>query len=139
VTNDITIRYPVARPDAEVPTAVKAALDVDVYAGGLPIRTTVKDGQVQLQGSVGSWYTRRRVENPVRWIAGLRVVKNDLAVVWAENEGARTAEPAWSDAALAERVLGQLHRDSRIDAAKIEGRALSGEGILSGSLPYPRT
>ena len=135
VTNDMTVRYSPSRSDAEVLGDVKAALALDVYLTGLPVLATVKDGHVSLEGSVGSWYTKKRAESTVRLLPGVRDVKNDLRVVWAENEGTRTAQPVVSDDVLADRIRAQLKRDTRIDSTKTVVTAKNGAVTLSGSIP----
>ena len=115
VENFLSADFDPTRSDAEIQKDVTAKLRRDVYLGRLPIEVAVKKGEVTLTGSVGSAYERTLAASRIRWVAGVRAVRNQLQVEWWEDREARVAAPTpRTDAELADTVSEQLQQDARV-------------------------
>jgi osmotically-inducible protein OsmY len=133
VENFLSADFDPTRSDAEIQKDVTAKLRRDVYLGRLPIEVAVKKGDVTLTGSVGSAYERTLAASLIRWVAGVRAVRNQLQVAWWEDRGAHVAAPTpRTDAELADTVSEQFQQDARVDASRIQVAADRGRVILRG-------
>lgn len=135
VKNELVPRYQRDRSNAEVRADVESTLARDIYLTGLPITVSVANGVVTLKGDVGTDYQRDRAYRDVRWIWNVKGVKNDLNVVWWENEGTRTKTTAPTDNGLKRTVEEELEQDLRLEASGIRVEASRGHVSLSGTVP----
>ena len=82
VANDVRVdtvgRF--ARSDTDIARTVRLALEWDVLVPDHRITSTVADGWVTLEGTVGLWREREDAEHAVRNLAGVRGVTNLLVV-----------------------------------------------------------
>jgi osmotically-inducible protein OsmY len=135
IENFLSADMDAARSDAQIQLDVAATLRRDVYLGRLRIDVAVKKGEVTLTGSVGSAYERSRASNRIRWVDGVRAVRNELRVEWWEDRDARVAAPTpRTDAELVATVSEQLQQDVRVDASRIRVGTDRGRVTLSGSV-----
>jgi osmotically-inducible protein OsmY len=74
VTNGITIKPSYAATAAQVREEIEGALDRQAIRESNHIRISVRDGEVQLNGSVRSWPERRAVVNAAKFTPGVRHV-----------------------------------------------------------------
>jgi osmotically-inducible protein OsmY len=136
VNNEIAVAFATNRPDTEVQSDIKAKLARDVYLVGLPINATVNGGLVTLAGQVGNAFQKERAQADALWIDNVRDVKNDLKVVWWEDQGERQKAPYPSDQDLAKAVHDELHQDLRVwDPWTIDVDAKYGHVTLRGTVP----
>ena len=95
VANDVEVKVPggLARTDTEIAQAVRRALEWDVFVPDKEITSTVTDGRVTLEGTVGRWSQRDDAERAVRNLTGVKSVVNKIIVKAAEHvtEDVRTA------------------------------------------------
>ena len=135
IENFLSADFDPERSDAQIQTDVAATLRRDVYLARLPIEAAVKKGEVTLTGSVGSAYESTRAASRIRWVDGVRAVRNELRVEWWDDRGARVAAPTpRTDAELAATVSEQLQQDVRVDASHIQVAADRGRVSLRGSV-----
>lgn len=83
VANDIRV-VPWARfekTDADIARAVRRTLEWDVFVPDEKIRSTVSEGVVTLEGNVDLWAQHDDASRAVRNLAGVREVRNLIAVV----------------------------------------------------------
>lgn len=66
------------RSDQRIEEEIHARLTDDPSVDGTEIEVSVKDGEVTLSGSVASRFERRRAEDIVDQVSGVRHVRNDL-------------------------------------------------------------
>lgn len=135
VHNDLTVKAPPKRTDSEIRKDVEATLRRDVYLAGLPIEVSVDKGVVRLKGQVGNAYEKERAWEDA-WIDGVTSVKNQIDVVWWEDQGVRPGRPTPSAKQLQQSVRNELYQDLRIeDPYEIEVEVSSGEVTLRGTVP----
>ncbi len=134
VHNDMTIKAPRERTDSEIQKDVEATLRRDVYLAGLPVRVSVHQGVVRLEGRVGNAYEKERAWQDA-WVDGVTSVTNQVAVEWWEDQGVRSAPPAPSGQQLKASVRNELYQDLRIeDPYEIHVEVSSGEVTLRGTV-----
>lgn len=93
---------------------------------GSDIRALVREGTVELEGSVDAHWKIQRAFNLVMGIRGVTDVKNNLAVVPTDDV---------ADEALAEQILQALRRNVLVDESRIEVEVNAGVVTLKGSVP----
>lgn len=136
VHNELHVTYRLDRPDNAIRQDVIASIERDVYLAGLPITATVTDGEVTLNGTVGSAYEKDRAGNDARWVGNVKVLKNDLKVEWWENRGTRRKLPMPSDTELQKAVHDELYKDLRIeDPFVLTVKCSHGHTTLEGTVP----
>jgi osmotically-inducible protein OsmY len=113
------------RTDSEIAKAVRQALEWDVCVPDEKIRSTVSDGVVTLEGSVELWTQHDDAGRAVRNLAGVREVRNMIAVVPPQVEEHRIR--AEIDGALIRHVE---HASKRVKIA-VQGDTV----ILRGEVP----
>jgi osmotically-inducible protein OsmY len=134
VKNNILTKWTSTRNDQEIKADAVAALERDVYLTGLPITVTVREGELQLSGTVGNAYEKRRAYDAVRWVSNVKSVDNELTVTWYENHGVRDGQTTPSDGELQVALRKTLDQDSRVRANNIALRVLHGHVTLDGSV-----
>jgi osmotically-inducible protein OsmY len=82
VANDLHVRPldGLVRTNSNLARAVRHTLVSDVVVPDLQISSTVSDGWVTLDGTVGNWHEREQAEQAVRHLAGVRGVINRLEI-----------------------------------------------------------
>lgn len=82
VANDIQIKIPGSpgRTDSDIASAVRHALEWDVFVPDKHIRSTVSDGWVTLEGDVDYGSHREDAERAVRNLDGVRGITNKIEI-----------------------------------------------------------
>jgi len=75
---------PPARTDSELADAIREALEWDEFVPHESVRATVCEGLVTLEGTVRRFHESAYAERIIRLLAGVRGVRNRLAVREAE-------------------------------------------------------
>ncbi len=81
VINDLKVAPGLHRTDGEIASDVRASLLGELNLGASEIEVTVRDGMVELQGSVSNADLRRRVEEVARRTPGVLGVENNIVVI----------------------------------------------------------
>jgi osmotically-inducible protein OsmY len=135
VTNHLTVQYPKKRSDAEIRHDVITTLGNDVYLAGRPIRVTVTDGMVTLEGTVGSAYQKQRAYTAARLIWNVHDVDNRLTVASGADRGARRQAPRLTEAQTEAAVRATFTADQRLLPEEIIVKAHEGDVTLLGTVP----
>ena len=124
VAEEIEVKLPTqsSRSDQEV---ARAAADAIKWNVSLPstIQVSVEDGVVILRGEVDWQYQRDAATSAVRYITGVRQVKNHLAI---------HQRPQPTD--IKNRIEQALIRSAEADAKRIRVATTNGRVTLSGSV-----
>lgn len=80
VANDITVKVPRKHPDTDIAQAVRDALEWDVMVPDEEIKTTVSNGWVTLEGSVGNMRESEDVLRALERLEGVIGVTNNLHI-----------------------------------------------------------
>jgi osmotically-inducible protein OsmY len=136
VTNELSIRTPVERSDAEIREDVRSRLDWDLWVDAGLIRVDVNNGAVGLVGTVASAAERSRAYRLAR-VAGVeRVDMDQLAVDRALRDEMRRG-PAYGPedpAAIGEAVRSAMETDPRVSPDDITAFYEDGQLILTGTV-----
>lgn len=132
VKNNITTKWSMIRPDAEIKGDVEASLHRDVYLSGMPISVNVENGVVTLSGHVGNAYEKDRAEDDAHWVSNVLEIKNNLSIEWYDEDGVREDRKWLSEEELAGVVRKALNQDSRLAAYDITVVAQYGHVTLDG-------
>ena len=83
VANDIQVHVPggILRSDTEIASAVRHALEWNVFLHEDRITTTVSKGWIVLEGTTDSWSEREEAEAAVRSLAGVVGLTNNIEVL----------------------------------------------------------
>jgi osmotically-inducible protein OsmY len=127
VANDIRVKPQgsLERTDTEIAKAVREALERDVLVDDECIHTTVSGGVVTLEGVVQSWTQHEDVCRAIRNLAGVREVRNLIAV---EPPSIPTIEIRDAIEAALERHA--IHAGKHVQVAVEDGKV-----ILTGEAP----
>jgi osmotically-inducible protein OsmY len=79
----------ITRPDRHIREDVNDALTDDPYLDANGVAVQVEDGEVTLDGTVGTRAARRRAEIVVEDVAGVRRVRNNLRIAGATHQTER--------------------------------------------------
>jgi hyperosmotically inducible periplasmic protein len=115
--------------DATVTAKVKADLMKDDAVKSTDIRVETTSGVVQLSGFVGSDVIRQRAEQLAHSVAGVKSVRNDLAIQAA----AQTAGQYVDDATLTTKVKAALLADDEVKGLAISVETSGGKVQLTGT------
>lgn len=119
----VQVPSPHARSDAELAKAVVNALQWDIEVPHDVIKTSVEDGWVTLEGTVGWQFQREAAEGAIRYLAGVRGVSNLIKVT-----------PPVSIADVKQRIEAALTRSAETDARGISVDAADGRVTLRGKV-----
>lgn len=124
VANDIQVVFPAVgtKTDAEIATAVRHALEWDVFVPDRKIRSTVADGWVTLEGVVDLIRQRDDAGAVVRNLAGVKGVVNSLTV----------AKRAVKPEEIRKKIEDVLERRADREAGRIGVTVEDGTVTLSG-------
>jgi osmotically-inducible protein OsmY len=106
---DVSLPDTHARSDADLARAVADALRWDVEVPDSKIKTLVRDGWITLEGTVDWAYQRFAAEGAVRYLAGVKGVRDLIAV---------SPSPA-SSVDVKQRIKAALTRSAEADAQRI--------------------
>lgn len=124
VVNQIEVR-PVEKTDPELKQDIQRSLLQDPATDSYEIQSSVENGEVTLQGNVHSYQEKELAEQVVKSVAGVRAVKNLIAVDYRSES---------SDFEIKEDVESRLRNDMWIDEALIDVKVNNGRVILSGTV-----
>ncbi len=129
VLNEIHVNLPCSeeRGDVDLAQAVRSALEWDVLVPHEHVRTTVSNGVVTLQGRVDYWNQYDDAARAVRNLAGVREVKNQIAV--------EPLLPRASPHAVRHAIESALERHAERAAKQVEVAVTDGKVTLSGEVP----
>jgi osmotically-inducible protein OsmY len=124
VANDIRVHAPGVGPrtDTEIAQAVRDTLQWDAQVPHEQIETTISNGWVKLEGSVGLLSHRLEAERVVRRQIGVRGVTNDI----------RVRAPSVNSAALRGQIEEALERRAEREARDIHVQVEDGTVTLTG-------
>lgn len=111
--------------DAEIAGQVESRLKYHPLIAHQSLRATVKDGVVELQGSLRSLAEREVAKQAAESVPGVRAVDNRITLTQVEES---------SDQALAAEVSRRLAGDARLLGAQIAVRVTHGVVFLSGQV-----
>ena len=80
VANNLQLKVPGLRTDADIAQAVRRTLEWDVMVPAEKIKSTVSDGVVTLEGEVDYWSQLEDAARCIRNLAGVRTVINNLSI-----------------------------------------------------------
>jgi osmotically-inducible protein OsmY len=127
VANDIRVKPDgtYERTDSEIAKAVRQALEWDVSVPDERIQTTVSGGVVTLEGTVALWTEHDDAGRAVRNLAGVREVRNLIAV----------EPPAIDTHRLRAEIEGALARHASHAAKHVQIAIADGKVTLKGDVP----
>lgn len=106
---DVTLPDMHARSDADLAKAVADALGWDVEVPSSKINTSVRDGWVTLEGTVDWAYQRFAAEGAVRYLAGVKGLRDLIAV----------SPPPGRSVDVKQHIKAALTRNAEADARRI--------------------
>lgn len=112
------------RTDQELANVVRHTLEWDMLVPDDRIQTTVSNGEVTLEGTVGSWTQRYDVERAVERLTGVRAVINRIAVT----------PPPVDPMRIKREIEDALERQAEREAKRINVGVHDGVVTLSGSV-----
>jgi osmotically-inducible protein OsmY len=126
VANDIEVRLPEdhERSDTDITKAAVRAIDWHTQLPAEKIKVKVQNGWITLQGTVNWHYQKTRAEQAVRYLTGVRGVRNELTV---------KNRPAPGD--VRKRIRTALERRADDEANQLRISVESGEVTLKGTVP----
>ena len=80
VIDEMKVKNFVRRPDNELEEEVRHALLRDAYVEGVTIEVRASNGEIQLDGNVPTYHTRKSAEDVAWWTPGVINVENLLLV-----------------------------------------------------------
>lgn len=125
VANDIEVRIPSIdqRPDPEIARDAVAALKWELPYTADRIKLVVTNGTVTLEGDVEWNYQKKRAEEAVRRIKGVRAVVNTILI-----------KPKATPSDIKRRIEEAFRRSAELDANRITVEATGGEVVLKGTV-----
>jgi osmotically-inducible protein OsmY len=125
VANDIEVRLPDVdeRPDPEIAREAVAAIENILPYSGRNITVTVKNAWATLEGEVDWDFQRKRAEEAVRRIRGLKGVTNQI-----------TLKPRVATTEVKRVIEEALKRSAEVDAQNITVEAQGDKVILRGTV-----
>jgi osmotically-inducible protein OsmY len=125
LANDLTVTSPntAQRPDSDLAEAAVRALAATASVPAGHIQTTVRDGAVILEGEVDWQYQSTAAGNAVRWLPGVRDVRNRI-----------TVKPHVSSFDVKTKIEDALRRSAEVEARRITVDAADGKVTLRGNV-----
>ena len=136
VENRITIDYPEERSDYEIKQDVKRRLDTDVWVDEADIEVSVDDGNVNLDGIVGSAAEKRWARYDA-WVYGAESVDaDDLDVEWFAKDAMKRKQnyEDVSDQDIKQAIKDALYYDPRVYSFNLEVTVDEGAATLAGEV-----
>jgi osmotically-inducible protein OsmY len=126
VANEIRVAVPGRhrRTDEDLARAVRHALEWNVVIPADAVRSSVSEGWVRLEGTVGSWRERLDAESVVRYLPGIKGGVNAIAI----------APPRVSTASLRRAIEAALERRAEREAKHLRVQVEDGTVTISGTV-----
>jgi osmotically-inducible protein OsmY len=134
VENQISVVFDMNRPDAEIEAEIEEALRWNTLVDNYLINVTVNDGEVRLDGVVGS-ASEKNHARVTAWVAGVTSVDGSGIKVkkWARDKDLRKDKyVVKSEAALRRAIQKALLHDPRVFAFDIQVDVIDARVILRG-------
>lgn len=136
VLNGIMINYLAKRTDSEITADIKARLQWDIWINGGEIKPVVKDGNVTLTGTVGSWISESQAFDDA-WVNGVTSVNDEALKI--DPNASQFSQKKYnfairSDSEIKQAVLAALHLDTRVTAFSPDVTVEDGTVILGGTV-----
>lgn len=125
LANDLQVNVPGAaqRPDPDIAEAAVRALAATASVPSGRVQTTVRDGALILEGEVDWQYQSTAAGDAVRWLHGVRDVRNRI-----------TVKPHVSTFDVKAKIEDALRRSGEVEARRISVEAADGKVILRGNV-----
>jgi len=125
LANDLEVHlpYPAQRPDPEIAAAAVHALETATSIPAGRLQVTVRDGVLILEGEVDWQYQLTAAGNAVRWLSGVRDVRNRI-----------TVRPQVSAANVKTKIEDALRRSAEVEARRVTVDAADGKVTLRGTV-----
>lgn len=136
VKNELAIDYGAKRHDAEIRADVESRLRWDALVNDGMINVAVRDGKVELSGTVSSAAERRRAISD-GWVRSARWVDGHaLKVAWKADEQqlTRHKRAEKTDEEIQKAIRHALTYDPRVSAANVDVKVSGGVAMLSGEV-----
>jgi len=136
LNNEILVDYDTDRPDFEIQNEIKQALKWNALIDDGLIDVRVKNGEVELSGTVGSAAEKRNAYF-TSWVSGVNSVDNSRLEVkwWARDEDLRKYKVAEkSDEEIEEAIKDAALYDPRVYSFDIKPEAVDGWVTLRGTV-----
>lgn len=124
VANNVQIRSPSRRTDAELALAVRQALEWNVMVPDDEIQTTVSNGAVTLTGTVDYFSQRADAEAAIERLDGVRFVSNRLEV----------RDPQLTPNAVRRAIEAALDRRADLTASELQIDVRDGAVTVTGTV-----
>ena len=134
VRNEIDVTYDESRSDIEIKGEIERRLELDPYVSGRMLNVYVKDGKVELKGTVGSSAEKTHAYNNA-WVAGVEGVDDDAVVVdWLLNDELKKKAKVTfkGDLEIQRDIEDAMLYDPRVHSFNIDVRVNEGIATLSG-------
>jgi osmotically-inducible protein OsmY len=123
IANDIEVKPGMQRTDPEIARDAVDALERNFSVPNTRIKTTVKSGQIVLEGNVDWNFQKSAAESAVRDLAGVKGVFNRIEV-----------KPRVSPADVRVKIEEALRRNAEVDARRVVVEAYDGTVELRGNV-----
>lgn len=123
VANDIEIKLPAERTDADIAAAAVNALEWDAFVPSDKVQVTVSKGWVTLKGDVEWQYQKEDAERVVRRLSGVKGITNLISV-----------KPRTTPSELKKKIEDALVRNAEIDAQRITVEVQGNKAVLKGTV-----
>jgi osmotically-inducible protein OsmY len=126
LADELTVNLPSsqARKDSEIAQAAANALDWDIEIGDQNFKVKVEDGWVTLEGSAEWQYQKTAAERAVRYLSGVRGVRNNIAITPKQV----------SPFEVREKIKDALRRTADYEANQVTIETADGKVILRGKV-----
>jgi osmotically-inducible protein OsmY len=140
VRNALWVSLWTKRSDDDIRSDIRNHLDSDPWLNGHFVNISVRRGQVELSGAVGSTQERRRARLDAM-VTGVRTIEDrDLAVkpsLYDPDRGTETVYVTRSDVQVSKAVRDALRNDSQLASSEITVTSQSGTVVLEGVVDSP--
>ena len=134
IKNNITVNYKSQRGDFEIKKEIESRLENDVRIDDNMIDVDVEDGEVKLDGTVGSLKEKNQAETDC-WVAGVKGLDTDQLQIkwWARDDMQRKDLYAYrEDSEIKQAVKDSFRYDPRVEPGQVRIDVDTGEVSLSG-------
>ncbi|MBD3192673.1 MAG: BON domain-containing protein [Candidatus Heimdallarchaeota archaeon] len=129
VNNEISVKYPPAYTipsDKEIKSSVENLIAWNPNIDSTDIDIKIKNGFVDLEGTVDAYWKKTRVEQIASGVSGVLEITNKLAVVPTEDI---------VDKVVAEDIASSIDRKFSVDIEDVNIKVKDGKATLSGTVP----
>jgi len=117
----------VERGDEDLRTEIRAKMDADNRLKPYGVKATVDQGKVTLSGNVPQNEDKRKAEDLVNTIAGVKDVENNITVT-----GEKSRVPQLSDQDMARELQAKIAADSQLKGQAVNVEVKNGQATITG-------